>query len=59
LPQRSIVAAGFLTFLGKEGENMRNNLLNKWHEVMKVEPSEILKFLSDETQNLKLRNQGI
>jgi hypothetical protein len=59
LPQRSIVAAGFLTFLGKEGENMRNNLLHKWHEVMKVEPSEILKFLSDETQNLKLRNQGI
>lgn len=59
LPQRSIVAAGFLTFLGKEGENVRNNLLGKWHEVMKIEPSEMLKFLSDETNNLTYRNQGI
>lgn len=59
LPQRSIVASGFLTFLGKESESTRNNLLNKWHEVMKVEPNEMLKFLSDETQNLTYRNQGI
>lgn len=38
---------------------MRNNLLGKWHEVMKIEPSEMLKFLSDETNNLTYRNQGI
>jgi len=60
LPFRTVIAAGFLTFLGKEGETTRNAKLEKWSEVLNLTPKvEILRLMSTESQNLNFKNEGI
>lgn len=54
------MAAGFLTFLGKESETERISKLTKWSSVLKLEERvDILKLMSNETKNLMMKNEGI
>ena len=59
LPARSQLAAGFITYLGCQPEDIRRKYLNKWCQMVGIEDFDLKKFLSSESEQLVWKGEGL
>jgi len=59
LPIKNVLSSAFISLLGKENESERTLLLNKWCSLLKLESFEIQKLLTNESEILIYKNEGI
>ena len=59
LPTGALLAAAFITYLGKEPEDVRQAKLTQWCVDVKMASSwSLTKFLASETEQLTWKTQG-
>ncbi|KAM3726645.1 Cytoplasmic dynein 2 heavy chain [Dirofilaria immitis] len=59
LEKGSLLSAAFVTFLGSESEQVRNEILYKWKELLNLSDFSILEFNVMETEKLNWSNKGL
>lgn len=59
LPSRAQLAAGFITYLGCQPEDMRRKYLKKWCSIVDIEDFDLKKFLSTESEQLVWKGEGL
>ena len=59
LPLYCQLAAGFITYLGQQPEDIRRKYLNKWCNLVGTEDFDLKKFLSSESEQLIWKGQGL
>ncbi|KAL0047749.1 hypothetical protein WJX82_010930, partial [Trebouxia sp. C0006] len=60
LPTGALLAAAFITYLGKEPEDVRQAKLTQWVSDLKMgSPWSLTKFLASETEQLTWKTQGL
>ena len=59
LPLRSLLAAGFMSYMSNAAEDVRHMCLNNWMEEIGVEQFEMRRFLSTESEQLVWKGQGL
>lgn len=59
LPIQCVIAAGFITYLGRETEKERNLLLEEWKEKLRVSDFKFFTFLREESMQLHYKAEGL
>ncbi|XP_057314672.1 cytoplasmic dynein 2 heavy chain 1-like isoform X2 [Hydractinia symbiolongicarpus] len=59
LPARSQLAAGFITYLGCQPENVRRKFVNKWCQIVGIEEFDLKKYLTSESEQLVWKGEGL
>ncbi|VDN84039.1 unnamed protein product [Brugia pahangi] len=59
LEKGSLLSAAFVTFLGSESEQVRNEILNKWKGLLNLNDFSTLEFCVMETEKLNWSNKGL
>nr|CRZ22352.1 BMA-CHE-3 [Brugia malayi] len=59
LEKGSLLSAAFVTFLGSESEQVRNEILNKWKGLLNLNNFSTLEFCVMETEKLNWSNRGL
>ncbi|EJD73854.1 cytoplasmic dynein 2 heavy chain 1, variant [Loa loa] len=59
LEKGSLLSAAFVTFLGSESEQVRNEILNKWKKLLNLSDFNTLEFNVMETEKLNWSNKGL
>lgn len=59
LPTCCQLAAGFITYLGCQPEDIRRKYLNKWCQLVGTEEFDLRKFLSTESEQLVWKGEGL
>lgn len=49
VPVRSLISSGYITYMGRQNETVRENTLREWISAMKVQDYNFRNFLSTET----------
>ena len=59
MPIRSLISSGYITYLGKENETVRESTLKEWLNALGVQDYNFRQFLSSETQMLTWKKEGM
>ena len=59
VPVRSLISSGYMTYMGRSNETVRENTLRDWISAMKVQDYNFRNFLSTETQMLTWKKEGL
>lgn len=59
LPSRAQLAAGFITYMGSQPEDMRRKYSKKWCQLVEIEEFDFKKFLSTESEQLVWKGEGL
>ncbi|CAD2214773.1 hypothetical protein AGDE_00719 [Angomonas deanei] len=59
LPKRCLLASGFVTYLGSQPENTREQTLKEWGEKVKLTEFNFFKFLREESVQLHYKSEGL
>ncbi len=59
LPQRTILASGFITYLGQAPEDERRLMLSDWLQFVGLETFDLRQFLSSESEQLVWKGEGL
>lgn len=59
LPARCLLAAGYITYLGRETENERARILAEWMEKVKIKSFKFFTFLREESMQLHYKAEGL
>lgn len=59
LPLHTLLAAGYITYLGSEPEDTRTLMLDEWKSLCKLPEWTFLKFMSSESEMLTLKAEGL
>ena len=59
LPRRTILAAGFITYLSRAPEDERRRKLSDWVNEVGLESFDLRKFLSSESEQLVWKSEGL
>ena len=59
LPRRTILAAGFISYLGQAPEDERRLMLSDWLQFVGLESFDLRQFLSSESEQLVWKGEGL
>jgi dynein heavy chain 2 len=59
LPTHTLLAAGFITYLGNAPEDTRTLILGEWKTTCKLPDWTFTKFMSTESEMLSLKAEGL
>ncbi|XP_068211563.1 cytoplasmic dynein 2 heavy chain 1 [Palaemon carinicauda] len=59
LPNESILAAAFITYLSEAPENIRKSTLGHWSKMLGVTDFDLRRFLSSEREQLQWKSEGL
>lgn len=59
LPLHTLLAAGYITYLGNAPEDTRTLMLDEWKNLCKLPEWTFLKFMSSESEMLSLKAEGL
>eukprot|EP00118_Oscarella_pearsei_P021037 m.233847 g.233847 ORF g.233847 m.233847 type:complete len:1441 (+) comp40100_c0_seq20:9031-13353(+) len=59
LPERALLAAGFVTYLGDASEDRRRSKLELWKQAVEVDEFDLKRFLSTESELLSWKAEGL
>ncbi|XP_065833043.1 cytoplasmic dynein 2 heavy chain 1-like isoform X2 [Oscarella lobularis] len=59
LPERALLAAGFITYLGAAPEDLRRRKVELWKQTLEVDEFDLKRFLSTESELLCWKAEGL
>ena len=59
VPVRSLISSGYITYMGRQNETVRENTIREWISAMKIQDYNFRNFLSTETQMLTWKKEGL
>eukprot|EP01063_Lacrimia_lanifica_P011176 TRINITY_DN1797_c1_g1_i1.p1 TRINITY_DN1797_c1_g1~~TRINITY_DN1797_c1_g1_i1.p1 ORF type:complete len:4267 (+),score=1793.68 TRINITY_DN1797_c1_g1_i1:109-12909(+) len=59
LPRKCLVAAGFVTYLSKSSEDVRETTVRLWCENLRMDPFSFTKFMRSERDRLQYKSEGL
>uniref|UniRef100_A0A0N5CE75 Cytoplasmic dynein 2 heavy chain 1 n=1 Tax=Strongyloides papillosus TaxID=174720 RepID=A0A0N5CE75_STREA len=59
LERKSIIAAGFVTFMGTYSEDLRSSMLEEWCKILNIEDFNLTRFLATDNEILSWKRNGL
>jgi dynein heavy chain 2, cytosolic len=59
LPTHTLLASGYITYLGSAPEDTRTQMLDEWKNMCKLPEWTFTKFMSTESEMLTLKAEGL